>query len=233
MRKYFKFVCMTGLLFSLFMLSACGGGGRADAEYEGKYISVAAEAIGVTLTGDDVSGFGLELNSNGKGKMSVEGESHSIKWTNDDENITVSLEGTDMIGAIGKDTIVFNNLLDAGIKVTFAKEGSEAAKRENNLPETEKKMLGVWQSNKVTDVLGDPVDGLSGNEMKLDFSADHTAKVTFKEKTLENQKWQMLSEWGYFEGENPKISWKVTENRIDVTYSSGDDYFIFECTKQQ
>ena len=131
MKKYLNFAGMIGVLCVVFMLSACGGSGRTDAEYEGKYISVSGEAIGMTLTGEDISGFGLELKSGGKGTMTVNGESDTIKWTNDDKNITVKISGTDIVGAIGQDTITFDNMLNMGMKLTFAKEGSEAAKLEN------------------------------------------------------------------------------------------------------
>ena len=53
MKKYFNFTYAIVLLCAVFMLSACGGSGKADAEYEGKYISVAGEAMGMTLTGEE------------------------------------------------------------------------------------------------------------------------------------------------------------------------------------
>ena len=86
------------LVASVFMLSACGSGGRADEEFEGKYISVSGEALGITLTGEDISGFSLDLKSGGKGSMTVYGESESIEWTNDDENLTIDISGTEMVG---------------------------------------------------------------------------------------------------------------------------------------
>ena len=233
MKKYLKATCVIGLLCIVCMVSACGGGGRADAKYEGKYISVAGEAIGMTLNGEDISGFGLELKSGGKGTMTVYDESETIKWTNDDNNITINLSGTDMVGTIGEDTIVFDNMLDMGIKLTFAKEGSEAAKPENTLPEADKKMLGIWQSNTVTDILGDPIEEFSGDELKMEFAADHTVKVTFKGEDLGSYKWSLLGNWGNLNDDELKINWDNTDNGIEVNYSTADDYFVFNCTKQE
>ncbi|MFQ7291218.1 MAG: hypothetical protein ACLRQ0_03095 [Monoglobales bacterium] len=232
MKKYFNFTYAIVLLCAVFMLSACGGSGKADAEYEGKYISVAGEAMGMTLTGEDINGFGLELKNGGKGTMTIYGDSGTIKWTNDDENITVNIDGTDIVGAIGQDTITFDNVLDMGLKLTFAKEGSEAAKPENHLPETDKKMLGIWQSNTVTDVLGDPVEGLSGNELKMEFAADYTVKVTFKGNDLGSHKWSLLGDWGSLDSDVLDISWDINDNGINVNYSTDEDYFVFSCTKQ-
>ena len=207
MKKYLSFVCLIGVLCAVLMLAACGGSGNAGSEYEGKYISVAGESMGITLTGEDISGFALELKSGGKGTMTVDGDSDSITWTNDGEKITVNLDGVEMVGTIGKDTLIFDNVLNMGLKLTFAKEGSEAAKPENNLPENDKKLIGTWQSNTVTDVLGDPVEGLSGDELKMEFAADHTVKVAFDGNDLGSHKWSLLGDWGSIEGEGLSISW--------------------------
>lgn len=108
----------------------------------------------------------------------------------------------------------------------------EAAKLENTLPESDKRMLGIWQSHTVTDVLGDPIEGFSGDKLKMEFAADHTAKVTFKGKDLESHKWSLVGDWGSLDGDELNINWDITDNGIDVNYSTDDDYFVFGCTKQ-
>lgn len=45
------------------MLAACGGNGRADEKYCGKWISVAGEALGMTLSGEDIEGSVLSLKA--------------------------------------------------------------------------------------------------------------------------------------------------------------------------
>lgn len=66
--------------------------------------------------------------------MTVGEKSQGVKWTNDDTSITVKAGSTEMVGTLGEDTIVFDDMLGMGMKITFAKEGTEAAKRENNMP---------------------------------------------------------------------------------------------------
>lgn len=102
---------LTGIL-CISLIAGCGGGGRADSKYEGKYVSVVGEAYGMALTGEDIAGFSLELMSGGKAKMTIDGDTESAKWTNDDTNITLTISGTDVVGEIGTDTIKFVNLLD-------------------------------------------------------------------------------------------------------------------------
>lgn len=234
MKKYLKLMGLIGLLCAVMVMSACGGsGGRADAQYEGKWISVAGEAMGMTLTGDDISGFALELQSGGKAVMTVEGDSQKVKWTNDDSNITIKVGSTEMVGALGEDTIVFDDMLGMGMKLTFAKEGSDAAKPENNLPEADQKMVGTWQSHTVTDVLGDPVEGLNGDELKMVFAPDHTVQVFVDDTDCGTTKWSLLGDdWGSVDDDSVSISWDITEEGIEVNYSDDEDYYIFSCTKQ-
>lgn len=233
MKRYSKLMGFISLMLMICVLAACeSSGGRADEKYEGKWISVAGEALGMTLTGEDISGFGLELQSGGKAKMTIDGEAENVKWTNDDENITIKVSGVDVVGKLGEDTIVFDNMLNMGMKLTFAKEGSEAAKPENNLPEADKKMIGTWQSHTVTDVLGDPIEGFNGDELKMVFSADHTVQVYIDGQDCGITKWSLLGDdWGSVDDENVNINWNITDEGIKVNYSD-DDYYTFLCTKQ-
>ena len=93
-------------------------------------------------------------------------------------------------------------------------------------------MLGTWTSKSVTDVLGDPVEGMSGNELEITFTADHTAMVTYKGENLGTHKWSLLGDWGSLDTENLDISWDINDQEIEVNYSTADDYLIFSCTKQ-
>ena len=141
MKKIYNYLLLIGLMCTALFLSGCGSSSNADSEYQGKYVSVSGEAMGITLTGDDISGFSLELKSGGKGTMTIYEDSESITWENDDKNLKITLSGTDIEGTIGEDTITFENMLDMGMDLTFAKEGTEAAKPENNLPEQDKNMI--------------------------------------------------------------------------------------------
>ncbi|MBM6809203.1 hypothetical protein [Faecalicoccus pleomorphus] len=231
MKKIYNYLFLIGLMCTALFLSGCGSSSNADSEYEGKYVSVSGESMGITLTGDDISGFSLELKSGGKGTMTIYEDSESITWENDDKNLKITLSGTDIEGTIGEDTITFENMLDMGMDLTFAKEGTEAAKPENNLPEQDKNMIGVWQSTSVTDVLGDPIEGMSGDELKMEFAADHTVNITFKGEDLGSHKWSLLGDWGSLD-DDLSISWDIYEDGIEVDYSTDQDYYIFYCTKQ-
>ena len=115
------------MMIAVTVLVGCGvsGGGEATG-YEGKYVSVSGEMMGMTLTGDDVSGWAIELNNGGKGKMEVDGESANIKWSLEGETVTVSVEGEEMTGTFEGDNLIFDDVLGMGMKLTFAKEGTTA-----------------------------------------------------------------------------------------------------------
>ena len=226
-----KIVSLFLTITMVLSLVACGGGGRADDAYVGKWISVAGTAMGFTLTGEDIEGFDLDLEAGGKGTMSVDGEAAKIKWTNDDTTLTLSVSGEEFVGNIGKDTLVFVNLMNLGMDLTFAKEGTDAAKPENFLPENEKKLLGSWTSYKVTDVLGDDVSGeVAADALKMTFNSDHTVDIEFGGEAISAQKWSMLDDWGSLDDSDYDFSWSVVGEEIEVTYN-GDDYWIFTCAK--
>ena len=109
------------MMIAVTMLAGCGGGEATG--YEGKYVSVSGEMMGVELTGDDIAGWSIELKSGGKGKMESEGETGNIKWSLEDKTITIKVDGEEMTGVFEDDKLVFDDILDSGMKLTFAKEG--------------------------------------------------------------------------------------------------------------
>ena len=227
MKKIFSIV-LGGIM--VLSLAACGGG-RADDVYVGKWISVSGTAMGITLTGESVEGFGLELKAGGKGSMTIEGEETNVKWTNDDVNLTVKVQGEELIGKIGTDTLTFENLLNTGMDLTFAKEGTDAAKLENVLPENEKALLGTWTSYAVTDVLGDDASGeVAADALTMTFNADHTCDIEFQGESITGQTWSMLDAWGFLEDSEYDFSWDVEGEELKVTYN-GEEYWVFSCTK--
>lgn len=233
MKKMFKMSMLAGVMAVMCMLAACGGGGNADAAYVGKWVSVAGEAMGLTLTGDDISGFALELKEGGKAVLTVEGESDNVKWKNEGNTITITASGTDMTATVENNTMVFNNMLNMGMDLTFAKEGTEAANSENYLPEAEKNMIGTWQSDSVTDVLGDPVDAYAPDALQLTFSGDHTMNITLDGETVSGKKWSLLGDdWGSVDDESVNMNWDIEADGIDVNYTIDDEYYVFHCVKK-
>lgn len=220
-----------GLIVAMCMLSACGGNSKS--EYVGKWISVLGEAYDVRLTGEYISGFALDLQDGGNAVLTVEGDSENVKWKNEGNVITITAEGVDMTATVQNDTMVFDNMLDMGLKLTFAKEGTEAANPENYLSEADKSMIGTWQSESVTDVLDDPVDTYAPDSLKLEFSGDHTMNITLDGENISDTNWSLLGDdWGTVDDESINMNWDITEDGIDVNYTIDDEYYVFHCVKK-
>lgn len=227
--KKFITIILAGIM--VLSLAACGGGGRADEAYVGEWVSVAGTAMGMTLTGDDISGFAINLKSGGKGTMTVEGEEGKVKWTNDDTTLTMKVQGEELVATIGDGTLIIENMMNSGMDVTFAKKGSDAANPENFLSDNEKQMIGTWSSHTVTDVLGDDVSGaVAPDALKMTFKGDHTVDIEFRGEKIEAQSWSMLDEWGSLADSEYDFSWDLEGEELKVTYN-GEEYWIFTCSK--
>lgn len=234
MKKFLRLLMFVGLIVAMCMLSACGGksNDKSDDKYLGKWIPVTGEAYGVTLTGEDVSGFGLELKEKGKAVLTVEGENEDVEWKRDGDAITITANGTDMNAVAENDTLVFDNMLDMGVKLTFAKEGSDSAKPENYLPEADKNMIGEWESDGVTDILGDPDDTYAADALKLEFANDHTMNIYLDGESYLGKRWSLLDNWGSTYDEGIDLTWDITEDGIEVSYEKDGKYYVFHCVKK-
>ena len=229
-------VFMLGLLLAL-SLSACGGGtkGRADEALAGKYVIVTGTAMGMTISGEDMGGFTLELKSGGKASMNVGGTSADGKWINDDTTVTVTIDKTDMVGKLGEDTILFEGILKelvgASMDLKFAKEGTDAAKPENFLPEEEKAILGDWVGMSVADALGKDVSGeISPDSLQATLNADHTATISYKGEVIGTPKWSYFGGTVMFDGDiagGASIYSSYSDGVFSITYS-GDEYYEFK-----
>lgn len=235
-----KFMMLLMAVMLTFSLTACGGGGgggggeeASDDPCVGTWISVAGSMMGMTLTGDDISGFEFVLESNGDATLNVDGDSGKGDWSSDGSNVTITVEGTDMVGVLGEDgdTIVFENMMDMGMELTFAREGSAAADPSLYIPEEEKAMIGLWTSNAVTDILGDPVSNMAADALVMDFKADKTVQVTFNGQDLGVFEWSNFGTWGSLDSGNEDISWDILDTGLEVTYVIDGEYYIFTCSK--
>lgn len=223
---------LAGVLCIVCLLAACGG--RADGTYVGKWICVSGSMDGMSLTGDDVNDFSLELRKGSRAIMEISGQTHKIKWKNDAETLTLKIDGVETVGTLGDDTITFDDMLNMGLNLTFAREGSEAALPENSMPEADKAMLGVWQSTAANDILGDPMDAYSANALVAEFTADHMVKVTLEGKELGSFKWSLLdAEWGSVDDGSIELSWDINQDgTIVMDYVADGEYYCFPCEKQ-
>lgn len=216
------------------VLSGCGGSNvRADQELEGKYIAVLGEMWGISMSGDDLDGFAFDLQSGGKAVMTIDGDSHKVKWQNDDDTITITIDSENMVGTRGTDSFKVENILDMGMDITFAKEGTAAAEAGQYLPEKEKFMLGKWQSVSVADILGDPVEGVAADALSLEFTGDHMMTASLGGQDLGSHKWSLLGDWGSVDDDELNLSWDITDDGLEVSYSNDDDYLVFACAKAE
>ncbi len=217
-------------------LAACSGSStKVDEELIGKYVCVAGTMMGVTVSGDDVTDFELDLQDKGKGSMIIYGNSYKIKWSNDDDTVTLKIDGVDAVGKRGEDSITFEEFLadklGVSMDLVFAKEGSDAAKPENYLPEEEKALLGDWSSVSVKDIMGDDASGdVDPNSLTATFNDDHTATISFMGEDIGSFEWSVLTDSIIFTGdfdEDLVISGDYKDGVLLLNYSAGDDYFIF------
>lgn len=224
---------ITGML--CLAMTACGGSsGRADEALTGKYIAVTGTAMGITLSGDDVAGFTIELKSGGKATLEVDGDSANGKWVNDDSTITLTVEKVDMVGTLGEDTITFENFLQemigTSMELKFAKEGTDAAKPENFLPEEEKALLGDWAGISVTDIMDEDASAeISPDALQATLNADHTASVSLNGEEIATPKWSFYSDTVSFDGDvagGASLYGEVKDGVFVITYS-GDEYYHF------
>ncbi len=217
-------------------LAACSGSStKVDEELIGKYVCVAGTMMGVTVSGDDVTDFELDLQDKGKGSIIIYGKSYKIKWSNDDDTVTLKIDGVDAVGKRGEDSITFEEFLadklGVSMDLVFAKEGSDAAKPENYLPEEEKALLGDWSSVSVKDIMGDDASGdVDPNSLTATFNDDHTATISFMGEDIGSFEWSVLSESIIFTGDfdgDLVMSGDYKDGVLLLNYSAGDDYFIF------
>lgn len=231
MRRVFSIILALVMVISI---SACGSSGRADEALVGKYIAVTGTSMGMTLSGEDMAGFTLDLKSGGEVTMDVEGSSTNGKWVNDDTTITLTIENTEMVGKLGEDTIIFEGILKELVGISmdlkFAKEGTDAAKPENFLPDEEKALLGDWVGTSVTDALDEDVSGeISPDAMRATLNADHTCTITYQGEEIAKPKWSYYSGMVNFEGDvsgGASLYGDYKDDAFMITYS-GDNYYKF------
>ncbi len=107
-------------------LTACGSE-KADSGYAGSYVAVEGEIAGLAMDEDSLEECSLVINDDGAAVMNTLGTDMECTWAADGTSITVSYNGTDIVGTVSGDTITFDDIFGTGQKVKFAKEGSDAA----------------------------------------------------------------------------------------------------------
>lgn len=219
---------------------ACGGSsGKRDDNLVGKYIGVSGTTFGMTVYGDDMDGFSLELKKDGKATLAIDGEDATGKWVSDDDTVTITVENTDIVGDIGKDIITFNGFLKEHLGVemdiTFAKEGTDAANPENYMPEEDKALIGEWVGASVTDAFDEDASvEVDPALMTATLNSDHTASIVFNGEEIATPEWSYFSESVLFDGDvldNASLYGKYNNDTFVITYTTDDFYYNFTMEK--
>ena len=159
MRKKLNLLFGLVLIISMIILTGCGGSGKTEEKnpYEGKWVAVSAQMMGMSVSIDETFGgaFEFEVKNNGKVSFSVGDTTGNGKWSVEDNQFILSIEGEEMVGIIGKDIISFDNMLEMGVKVIFAKDGTDAMDPALYLTEEENAVIGEWAAESVEELLGD------------------------------------------------------------------------------
>ena len=188
MRKKLNLLFGLVLIISMIILIGCGGSGKTGEKnpYEGKWVAVSAQMMGMSVSIDETFGgaFEFEVKNNGKVSFSVGDTTGNGKWSVEDNQFILSIEGEEMVGIIGKDIISFDNMFEMGVKVIFAKDGTDAMDPALYLTEEENAVIGEWAAESVEELLGDgPQTSMEGVDNIND--ALHALCVNFFNKALE------------------------------------------------
>ena len=121
-------VVVIGIVVAIVLLVSKAGKG-SDAATDpnlGVYNASSAEMFGVEVDVTDMweKGFTVELKEKGKCSFAVDGESANGKWTLEDGALHISGGGLDCDGTLKDGVMTLDNVLDTGMKLTFAKEGA-------------------------------------------------------------------------------------------------------------
>ena len=90
------------------LLCGCGSGSSSsgDSSAEGMYQGVSMSYAGFDMDLEDGEETYIELKSGGKGKISFEGTTSSLKWKlEEDGTLTTTIEGDDYYGSINDGTL--------------------------------------------------------------------------------------------------------------------------------
>ena len=191
MRKKLNLLFGLVLIISMIVLTGCGGSGETGEKnpYEGKWVAVSAQMMGMSVSIDEVFGgdFEFEVKNGGKVSFSAGDTTGNGKWSVEDDQFILSIEGEEIVGIIGKDIISFDNMLEMGVKVIFAKDGTDAMDPALYLTEEENAVIGEWAAESVEELLGvrdlrtsmEGVDNIN-DALRLDFKSDRNVTVIIK-----------------------------------------------------
>ena len=240
MKKKWNLLFLFAFIVSMITLAGCGKTAGEASPYEGKWIAVSAQMIGMSVSVDETFGgaFEFEVKNGGKVSFSVGEVTGNGKWSVEDDQFTLSIEGEEMVGTIGEDIISFDDMLEMGVKVIFAKDGTEAMDPALYLTEEENAVVGEWVAESVEELLGDgPQTSMVGvdninDALRLNFKNDRNVTVIYKGEEIGTFPWSVALGYCSIESENPSLSVTINEDgTLEVDYSDDNDYYTFHCVK--
>lgn len=233
----FVLIC---ILTTLFMTGCGDNSGEGKSPYEGKWIAVSAQMMGMSVGVEETFGgaFEFEVKNGGKVNVLIGEDTGKGKWSAKEEQFILTIEGEDMVGTIGENTIAFDDMLGMGVKLIFAKEGTDAMNPDLYLTEEESVVLGEWMSESVEELLGDgPKTSMEGvadihDALRLNFKNDRSVTVSYKGQEIGTFPWSVALGYCTIETEDPSLTITINEDgTLDVDYSTDEDYYTFHCIK--
>ena len=110
----------------VFSLCACGGAKiDPDDPNQGLWKAMTGEMFGMSTDVEDIfgEGFTIELQSNGKCTLNVDGKKANGTWTLNNGAFTVKGGGIDCKGRLENGKLTLEDVLDMGLNLVFEKEG--------------------------------------------------------------------------------------------------------------
>ena len=246
-----KLLALLLALTMIFTLAACGGGSTGGSNdgssesggnvgsWEGHYVAIEAESIDDPeweVLPDDLLDYDLVLNSDFTAVYtSFRDEPEEATWKVEDVYINL-YDGDEQIASGNyverENCFVFNNFMDSGYIVTFAKEGSAEANPYNRLSDEEKFYIGTWTSYKILDIDGEEtlISGYMSDDMVVTFNPDKTVEINFDDETITDT-------WTYDEDESYtdecRFYIKVVGDELEIFDGEFSDEYTFVCKKTE
>ncbi len=252
MKKKTSLILAFLLIFSMFVMTACGGGNsgktanepaKEEVEVEnpfvGKWIAVAAQALGTTSDFSEISEeeYSFEIKDGGKAIMTMEGETVDGTWKADGNNVTLTFDDIDLPTVINGDVLRMDDFLGTGITAFYGREGTDAMNSANYLTEEESLIVGEWVATTVQEVLDDePKTAMEGvddiqNALRFNFKGDGNVNIIYKGNDLGDAPWSSVGHYITIESDSLDIMAEIDEDKLVAYVIDGANNYQFHLEK--